>query len=366
MKELILLFLKLGTLGFGGPAAHIAMMEEEVVNRRHWLSRERFLDLVGATSLIPGPNSTEMAMQVGYVRAGFAGLALGGLSFLLPAVLITGALAWFYRRYGALPAVEPFLYGVRPVILAILCVAVWRLTRSAGKQSRLLLLGALVAVGMVLGVNEIQLLVLGGAVGLAWHGLTAKTGAGVAPLMLLGPALFDPVRPTIMAVAIFFLKVGSALFGSGYVLIAFLQGELVDQRRWLTDQQLLDAVAAGQFTPGPVLSTATFVGYLIGGLPAAAVATGAIFLPSFIFVAALAPLVPRLRTRAWTSALLDAVNISSVGLMAGVSWVLARATLVDGPSAGIALAAGAAGLAWKLNPAWLVLAGGAAGYVVQG
>lgn len=367
LLELTRLFLKLGIIGFGGPAAHIAMLEDEVVARRRWLTREHFLDLVGATNLIPGPNSTEMTMHVGYQRAGWPGLIVAGISFILPAVLVTGLLAWFYVRFGALPQVEPFFFGVKPAVLAIILAAVWRLGRTAARNWRLLAIGLAVAAGVLLGLNEVLALLLGGVLGMLWLRQSAALLGLLAPgLGLAWPGFVVAANDAVSLWQLggFFLLIGSVLYGSGYVLIAFLEGGLVDRFGWLTQQQLLDAIAIGQFTPGPVLSTATFIGYVIAGWPGAVVSTIGIFLPSFFFVAALNPWVPRLRRSPWTAAFLDAVNVSSVGLMAAVLIKLGLATLTSWPAAVIALLAGVAALHWRLNAVWLVLGGALIGWLL--
>jgi chromate transporter len=368
LAELARLFLKLGLIGFGGPAAHIAMMEEEVVERRQWLTREHFLDLVGATNLIPGPNSTEMAIHVGYLRAGWMGLFIAGLCFIIPAVLITTGFAWAYVTFGTLPQVVPFLFGIKPALIAIILAAVWRLGRTAAKNVQLGLLGFAVAVGSLLGWDEIILLLLGGIIGMLWLGRagslallawisTPATGAAA----VTGGGSATAATFSLVKLGLFFLKVGAVLYGSGYVLVAFLEGGLVRDYGWLSEIQLLDAIAIGQFTPGPVLSTATFIGYILGGVPGAAVATVGIFLPSFLFVAALSLVLPRLRGSQWMAAFLDAVNVSSVALMAAVTVKLSASTLTTWPAWVIALAAAAAGLHWRVNASWLVLGGAVIG-----
>jgi chromate transporter len=383
IRELIRLFLKLGTIAFGGPAAHIALMEEEVVNRRKWLTREHFLDLVGATNLIPGPNSTEMAIHVGYIRGGLAGLVAAGLSFILPAVIITGALAWVYTEFGKLPQAENLLFGMKPVVISIILLAVVRLGKTAAKTAALTTIGSAVAVASLAGINEVLSLLLGGVAGIVLYALRKKTHKNFTgwfvTLSLQAPDLLTGGKATaVTAVAAagiagvslwklgwFFLKIGSVLYGSGYVLIAFLEGGLVEDYGWLTHQQLLDAVAIGQFTPGPVLSTATFVGYIVSGVPGALVATAAIFLPSFLFVLILNPLIPRLRKSGTMSAFLDAINISAIGLMASVVISLAGQTLSDWRAVAIAVTAAIAGLRFKIGSAWLVTCGAAAGWILR-
>lgn len=363
------LFLKLGTIGFGGPAAHVALMEDEVVRRRRWLTREAFLDLLGATNLIPGPNSTEMAIHIGFVRAGWRGLVAGGVAFILPAALTTLALAVGYARYGTLPAAGWLLYGVKPVIIAVVVQAVWGLARKA-LATPLAAAAALAVLGLALrGVNEVALL-FGAALALPLvRALGTRAGiAGVAPGALLAFGGGSAAATTLSGTAagtvslthlgLIFLKVGSILFGSGYVLLAFLRPDLVERTGWLTDGQLLDAVAVGQLTPGPVLTTATFVGFLVAGAPGAIVATIAIFLPSFVFVALSNPLIPRLRRSAWTGGFLDGANAASIALMANVAWQLGRSAVVDWVTAGLTVTAAILLLTTRVNSVWLV-AGGA-------
>ena len=367
-REVARLFLKLGAIGFGGPAAHIALMEDEVVRRRRWLTRDEFLDLLGATNLIPGPNSTEMAIHVGFARAGWRGLVAGGVAFILPAALVTLALAAGYTRYGALPAAGWLLYGVKPVIIAVVAQAVWGLARRALATPLAAAAALAVLILSLRGVDEVALLfgaalglplvravaIGGGARGLAPGGLLALTAAA-APSATGGVVL---THVSLTHLGLIFLKVGSILFGSGYVLLAFLRPDLVERTGWLTDAELLDAVAVGQLTPGPVLTTATFIGYLVAGAPGALVATVAIFLPSFVFVALSSPLIPRLRRSPWAGAFLDGANAASVALMATVTWKLAQGAVVDWLTAVVAMAAATLLLATRLNSAWLV-AGGA-------
>ncbi|MCT7987816.1 chromate efflux transporter [Laspinema olomoucense] len=387
--ELAQVFLKLGIIGFGGPAAHIAMMEDEVVHRRQWLTQEQFLDLVGATNLIPGPNSTEMAIHIGYIYAGGLGLIVAGTCFVVPAVLMTAALAWGYVQFGELPQVYPFLYGIKPAVLAVIFTALWRLGKKAVKSRELLMIAIATAMAVWFGVNEVFALLLGGLLGAVWlNWRTQPTlSAWLFGLTLSQtPNSLSPVPPVtsetvpLWKLGLFFLKVGSVLYGSGYVLIAFLQGQLVDEFGWLTQQQLLDAVAMGQVTPGPLLTTATFIGYVIGGFPGAIVSTLGITLPSFLFVLILNPWIPRLRSRQWTSAFLDAINVSAVALMAVVTVQLAVSTLqinfiglplwtallgIDWIAAVIAAIAAIFALVWRINAAWLVLGGAIAGWLVN-
>ncbi|MEM0961150.1 MAG: chromate efflux transporter [Bacteroidota bacterium] len=387
LGELALLFLKLGCIAFGGPAAHIAMLEDEVVERRKWLTRQHFLDLVGATNLIPGPNSTEMTMHVGYGRAGPAGLFVAGACFIVPAVLLTGVLGWLYTMYGTLPEVEPFLYGIKPAVLAIILGALWKLGKKAVTGWRLAVLSVAVAAAVLGGLGEVWALLAGGLVGGLWQMLSGQksdTAERMLPILFLQPgggmaasagAATAVASGAAVAVSLpklfwFFLKVGSVLYGSGYVLVAFLEGGLVDDYGWMTQGQLLDAIAIGQFTPGPVLSTATFIGVLVGSAVDAPIAGGllatlGIFLPSFLFVWILNPLIPRLRKSARLSALLDAVNASAVALMAAVTIGLGLDTLVSWPAWGIALLSAVAVLRFKVSAVWLVVGGALMGWALS-
>jgi chromate transporter len=374
LKELAKVFLKLGIIGFGGPAAHIAMMEDEVVRRRGWLTREHFLDLIGATNLIPGPNSTEMAIHVGYIYARWLGLIVSGVCFILPAVLITAILAWVYVNYGAFPQVVPLLYGIKAAVLAIILNALWRLGKKAVKSRKLLIIAlGVVALLMLLKLDEVIALLIGGILGMLWlRSGDQNKPPGNQTTLFIASLTTGTFSASVTAVSVanvslwqlglFFLKIGSILFGGGYVLVAFLQGGLVQEYGWLTQQQLLDAIAIGQFTPGPILSTATFIGYIIAGIPGAIVATLGIFLPSFFFTAALNPLVPRLRASKWTAAFLDAINVSSVALMLVVTIQLGIATLIvseppyiDFLAVGIAIISAILAIRYQINAAWIVL-----------
>jgi len=375
LLEIARLFLRFGFVAFGGPAAHIAMMDDEFVERRKWVTRQHFLDLVGATNLIPGPNSTEMVMHLGYERSGFLGMIVAGFCFILPAAGLTGILAWAYVEYGALPAVEPFLVGIKPAVIAIILGALWTLGKKAAKGWRLGLIGASAAVASLLGTGEIITLAIIGVLGTIWlH--TSRTESAAAGVIIL---LSQTKRQAFAAVAaagaaasalsltklgLFFLKIGSILYGSGYVLIAFLEGGLVNDYGWLTKAQLLDAVAAGQFTPGPVLTTATFIGYVLLGWRGAGVSTLGIFLPSFVFVAILNPIIPKLRNTAWSASFLDAVNAAALGLMAAVAIELARSTLITWQAVVIALFAALGVFFLKLNSAYLVLGGALLGWLL--
>ncbi len=378
--EVLGVFLKIGLLGYGGPAVTVAMMEEEAVTRRRWVSRQDFLDLMGLTNLIPGPNATEMAIHLGLLRAGWPGFWLAGAAYTIPAAAATLAVAWAYLRFGALPALAPFLAGVKPAVLSVVLAALWRLSRNAVKTPRLAAIGLAVLSASLLGASEIPLLFVGGLLGMLW--LRSNEIArrlrppGLGALSLLMPTIGATGRGALQAAEashpplwdlfwFFFLRVGAVLYGSGYVLLALLQGGLVRDLQWLSQPVLLDAIAAGQFTPGPLLSTATFVGYVLRGVPGAILATVGVFLPSFIFVAALHRVLPRFRRSAWASAFLDSVNVASLGLMATVTVKLGAATLTDWRALLIALVAAVLALRWKANGAVLVLAGALAGWLLH-
>ena len=392
-------FLKLGCIAFGGPAAHVGLMEEEFVRRRRWLSREEFLDVLGAMNLLPGPNSTEMTIHLGWRRAGWPGFFVGGLAFILPAALITSAVAWFYVRFGALPQGRALLYGVKPTIIAVIALAVIRLARSALRGTRAAVLAVAAFAACACGLDPLAALLAAGALSLLWTRLRGgPAGAASAALAALpaaplsasssssaattakaaasssSAAMAASAAPLAAAAAapfglgalfLFFLKVGGLLYGSGYVLVAFIRGDLVQRWHWLTEAQLLDAVAAGQITPGPLFSTATFVGYLLGGAAGAAVATAAIFVPAFAYVAASAPLLPKLRRSPSAAAFLDGVNAAAVALMALVAALLGRAAIVDPFTALLAAACLVAALRFRVNAAWLVLGGALLGLAVQ-
>ncbi|WP_256868412.1 chromate efflux transporter [Candidatus Entotheonella palauensis] len=361
--ELARLFLRLGTLAFGGPAAHIAMMKDEVVARRKWLTRDQLLDLIGATNLIPGPNSTELAIHIGFSRCGWRGLIVAGVCFIVPAMLIVWLLAVVYMRYHTLPQVDWSFYGIKPVIVAIVFQALWRLGQSAVKGWLTGIVGGLVIVLSWLDVSALALLLSAGLVVMLagnWRDMGTHTWWTAAALPVNLPAA-GAAEPSGLAVFGFFLKVGAVLYGSGYVLLAFLQKDLVERWQWLTSEQLLDAVAIGQLTPGPVFTTATFIGYMLAGHSGALVATLGIFLPSFIFVAAVNPWVPHLRRSPWTSRFLDGVVVASMGLMAVVSGKLAITALVDVVTVALAILSGIALFRFRINSAWLILGGAAVG-----
>jgi chromate transporter len=354
LGELAALFLRLGVTAFGGPAAHIAMMQDEVVARRKWLTVEEFLDLVGATNLIPGPNSTEMAIHIGHRRAGWRGLVVAGACFILPAALITFALAGVYVRYGSVPQAKGVLYGVKPVIIAVVVQAIWTLGQKALATGPMFALGAACIVASLSGANELAILVGAGALT-----ALARAWSRRPPAAAIVPVAFSKTKLFFV-----FLKIGSILFGSGYVLLAFLRADLVERLHWLTEKQLIDAVAVGQLTPGPVFTTATFIGYVIGGSSGAALATLGIFLPSFFFVAASGALIPRVRRSPGARAFLDGVNVASLALMTAVTWDLGRAALVDVPTLVLAGVSAVLLLRFKVNSAWLVVGGAVAGLVV--
>ena len=365
LSEIAGVFLKLGTIAFGGPAAHIAMMEDEIVKKRKWISLQHYLDLIGATNLIPGPNSTEMTMHCGYERGGWKGLFVAGASFILPAVLITGFLAWLYVKYGQLPEVEPYIYGIKPAVIAIILSAVYKLGEKSLKSTLLGILGAATLAASLLGVNEITALLACGLLGILIHLATHRDKM----LSIVAPIIFLQASITISqweSIKVFgtFLKVGALLYGSGYVLFAYLDAELV-ATGLLTRQELIDAVAVGQMTPGPVLSTATFIGWQLNGFWGAVGATIGIFLPSFIFVMLLNPIVPKIRKIPVLGAFLDAVNIAAVAVILAVCFQMARETLVDWRTVVIAAISLYAvfGLK-KINSAFIVLGGAALGYLL--
>ena len=381
MGEVGVLFLRLGITAFGGPAAHIAIMEDEVVRRRRWITQEEFLDLLGAVNLIPGPNSTEMAIYLGYLRAGWLGLILGGLCFILPAMLMVLGIAWAYVRYGGLPQFEALLYGVKPVVITVILQAVWGLGRKAVKTNGLAGIGllAVVAAGCF-AVDALAVIVGGGVTAGLVRGWTQDDGKRLKPLLVMsiiagGILAFsyfaarlgnaNEVQVGIHPLFLYFLKIGSILYGSGYVLLAFLQNDLVARWRWLTSAQLLDATAVGQVTPGPVFTTATFIGYVLGGVAGAIAATVGIFLPSFVLIAISRPIVPRLRRSPVAGAFLDGVNVASLALMAVVTWQLGRAAIFDVTTALLTITSAVLLMRFRINSAWLVFGGAAVGMIVR-
>lgn len=367
LLELAALFLKLGFTAFGGPAAHIALMEQEVVQRRGWLSFEHFLDLVGATNLIPGPNSTEMTMHIGYERAGWRGLFLAGICFILPAALITLCFAYLYKQYGAIPQVAPFFLGIKAAIIAIILQAVYNFGTKAVKNKVLAVIGILVLIATFVGMSEIAAVLGGGLLSLLWWQgkkrfcknevnnlltvLLFQASTTLLPAFTLGKLFF------------IFLKIGALLFGSGYVLVAYLEDELVTRLHWLTQSQVLDAVAIGQFTPGPLFTTATFIGYQLGGVSGAAVATVGIFLPAFLFVWLLNPLVPRMRQSQFLATFLDGVNVAAVAVMLAACIQLGIIIVQDWRSLGIGVVSFFLVFYYpKLNTIWIVIGSALAGW----
>jgi chromate transporter len=367
LPELLRFFLRLGLTGFGGPAAHIALMETEAVERRDWITRERFLDLLGACNLLPGPSSTQVAMALGYTRAGWAGLAIAGACFITPAAMLTLALAWAYVRYGHLAQVQGLLYGAKPVMVAIVLQAIWRLARMALRTRALLLTGVLCLAANLGGVRPIAVLLIAGAAFAAWaaRGGFKMTRRSVLVFPSALGAAAGPGSPAVLSIMLVFLKLGVVVFGSGYVLLAFLQADLVDRLHWVTKTQLLDAITAGQVTPGPLFATATFLGYLLHGYSGAAGATAAIFLPSFFMAALVGAMAGRLRKSPVLAGFLDGVNAAAVALMAVVTLALGRAALVDVWTWGIGLLSAALLLRFKLNATWLILGGALLGIVLQ-
>ena len=372
LKELAAVFFRLGTVAFGGPAAHVAMMDDEVVKRRQWMSREDLLDLIGVTNLLPGPNSTELAIHIGYERARWPGLFVAGGSFILPAMVLVWLLAALYVRYQTVPQVGWLLYGIKPVIIAVVLQALVKLGRKAAKDVPTVLAGVAAIAAYFAGLNEVALLLLAGlAVMLfkSWQSGGTTAGAFLLPFSGAIAQVSSPIAATVSigwaSVFLFFLKIGCVLYGSGYVLLAFLQRDLVEQNQWLTSQQLLDAVAIGQLTPGPVFTTATFVGYLLAGHAGALAGTIGIFLPAFLLVGLVNPWVPKLRRSPWARGFLDGVNAASLGLMAGVTYTLGQAALVDGPTVILAVLSAIMVFRFKVNSAWLVLAGAAAGLLLS-
>ena len=372
LKEVALLFLWMGATAFGGPAAYVAMMQRETVRNRKWVDERTFLDMVGATNLIPGPNATEMALYLGLSRAGWPGYVVSGALFMLPGLAATIILAWLYVTYGSLPQVGWVLYGVKPVVIAIIVQALWDLGRQAVKGWLTLSTGLIVVVLYFFGVNEIALLFGGAALVLVTRVIYRRMKSGITPFLLLPftgmsvpiiKALSEPFSQTGMFLSL--LKIGSVIYGSGYVLYAFFNAEFVQHLGWLTQQQLLDAIAVGQITPGPLSLTATFVGYLLGGLPSALLASLAFFLPSFILVAMISRFVPLLRKKWWSGAFLDGVNVSALGLMAAVTWTLGRAAIIDWYTIAAAILAVILVFRFKVNSVWLVLGGVATGIVYK-
>jgi chromate transporter len=380
LGELALAFLKLGTIAFGGPAAHLAMMEEEFVRRRRWITQADFLDRMAAANLIPGPSSTETTIFIGQLKRGWRGLIVAGSCFLLPAAVIVSLIAWAYVRYGALPQVAGMLYAIKPVVVAIVIQALWKLSRTGVRTKFLAAIAALAVVLNLFGLGPIVVLLIAGAIAAAalWLRIKTKTKMNARPTAVSVAALpkfFAAALVTAATAAVLpfslgrlflsFLKIGSVIFGSGYVLLAFLQSEFVERLHWLTEKQLIDAVAVGQFTPGPVFTTATFIGYILGGWLGAIVATVGIFLPGFLLVAASGPLIPRIRRSPVISSALDGVVAGSLALMAVVTWQLGKAAIVDRMTIAILAVSAVALLRFRVNSVWLIAAAAVGGWALQ-
>ncbi len=372
LREVGALFFQLGWIAFGGPAAHIALMRREVVIRRKWLTEQQFLDLLGASNLIPGPTSTELAIYLGYARAGRLGLVLAGALFILPAMLLVLTLAWAYGRYGSTPQVGAILYGIKPVIIAVIVQAIYALLPTAVKTWRLGSVVVLSAALYLLGFNPLILLfglsilvmLAENRARLAWtSGLGRMSAVSLTPAV--APVAVGAVGFSLVVLFLTFLKIGATLYGSGYVLLAFLRDDFVHRLGWLTDHQLLDAIAVGQFTPGPVFTTATFIGYLTGGWLGGIVATVGIFLPAFIFAAAVYPVVPRLRASPWAATFLDGANATALGLMVAVVWQVASSSIIDPLTAILGLFAAVLLIRSQVNSAWLILGGAVVGLIAR-
>lgn len=373
LAELAVVFLKLGTIAFGGPAAHIAMMRDEFVRKRRWITEADFLDRLGAANLIPGPSSTEVAIFIGQAKRGWAGLLVAGCCFIIPAAVLVSLIAAVYVRFGSLPQFAGILYAIKAAVIAIILQALWSLARTATKTKLLAFLGAVAIVLSAIGVAPLVVLAIAGAASGAWSWFKMRGGVALSafPLsgklaLLAGTAAVATAPVSLLRLFLSFLKIGSVVFGSGYVLLAFLRTEFVNHLHWLTEKQLIDAVAVGQFTPGPVFTTATFIGYLVAGIPGAVVATLAIFVPGFVFVAVSGRVLPKLRRSPLAGAILDGVVVGSLALMAVVAWQLGRAAIVDWITLAIMVVIAALLLRFRINSAWLI--GGAAviGWLVRG
>ena len=365
LKELASIFLRLGLTAFGGPAAHIAMMHDEVVKRRKWLDEQQFLDLMGATNLIPGPNSTQMAIHMGLERAGWRGMIVSGSCFILPSAILVTILTWLYVQYGTTSQAEGLFYGIKPVIIAIVLQALYMLGRKAVKGVLTSLVGIGVIAGYFFGINEILLIFLGGLLVMLLRNYNSLSGSRIfsfiAPVLGINLVALQSKEIALSTLFLVFFKIGAVLYGSGYVLLAFLEADFVETLGWITSQQLIDVVALGQVTPGPLLTTATSIGYLTAGVPGAVIATVGIFLPSFVLVAAVNPIIPRLRKSPLAGAALDGVNAASLGLMAAVTIQLARVSLIDPLTIIIVVACAAALFFFRINSTWLIAGGGLIG-----
>jgi chromate transporter len=371
LAEIALVFLKLGTTAFGGPAAHIAMLQDECVRKRHWISEAEFLDRLAAASLIPGPSSTEVAIFIGHSKRGWVGLIVAGCCFIIPAAVLVTLIAVAYSRFGSLPQVAGILYGIKPAVIAIILQALFSLARTAVKSKFLAVIGVIGVALNAAGIAPLVVLVLAGIASAGWLWLKRPENIllSAIPLsghlgVLIGTAVATaPVG--MIRLFLSFLKIGSVVFGSGYVLLAFLRAEFVDHLHWLTEKQLIDAVAVGQFTPGPVFTTATFIGYLVAGIPGAILATVGVFLPGFIFVALSGPLLPKLRRSAFAAAILDGVVVGSLALMAVVAWQLGRAAIVDWPTFVILIVSAALILRFQINSAWVIAGAALSGWMMR-
>jgi chromate transporter len=369
LKEIAHLFLKLGVIGFGGPAAHIALMRDEVVKKRNWISEQHFLDLIGATNLIPGPNSTEMAIHIGHEKAGWKGLIVAGLCFILPAVFLTGIFAWLYKQYGQLPEIQPFIYGINPAIIAIILAAIFPLAKRSLKTLELGMIGLVALIFSLIGFNEIYVMFGAGFLALALTAIRSKRFtkgvSSVFPLTLLKMTTGTVLSAGNWNLFLIFLKIGAILYGSGYVLFAFLDADLVTTGI-LSRQQLIDAIAVGQFTPGPVFSSVTFIGYQINGWTGALVSTIAIFLPSFVFVALLNPLVRKMRNSVLFSSFLDAVNVASVAIIVVVCYTMGKESITDWKTVLIGVLSLTVTFSFKkVNSALVVIGGAGLGYLLM-
>ena len=367
LKQVAAVFFKLGLFAFGGPAAHIAMMEHEVVTKRAWMTREHYLDLIGATNLIPGPNSTEMTMHCGYQRAGKKGLFIAGISFVFPAVFITAILGYLYVLYGALPQVQPFIKGIQPAVIVIIASAVIKLGKKAVKNWELALLGTLFLAASLLGFDQVLVLFAGGLLGMCYFLIKSKmqtTSLAIAPLFMVFIVSEIGAKLSAMGIFLKFLKVGSILYGSGYVLFAYLDTELVTTAL-LSQNQLIEAIGIGQFTPGPVLSTATFIGYQLGGFWGAIAATAGIFMPSFLFVWLLNPLIPKMRKSKVLGYFLDSINVAAVAIMLAVLITMSKQTIVDWQATLIAVVSGVLIFGFKkVSVMWVLIIGAILGYAL--
>lgn len=369
--RIFLQFLKLGFIAFGGPAAHAGLMEQELVTRKKWLEPQTFLDYLGAVNLIPGPNSTQLTMLVGYQLRGFWGMVAGGFGFVLPAAFITGIFAWLYVTIGHVPAVDSLFFGVKPAVIAVIAGAIYKLGKKALKNIWLGVLGGVTLISVLFGLGEIIAILGAGALGMAafasYKGMSGwKNAKSFAPFVLLSAAGYTITSYSTIKLFWIFFKIGALLFGTGYVLVAYMDGELVEKAGWLTRDQLLDAIAIGQFTPGPILSAATFVGYLLEGWKGAVVATAGIFLPSFVFILLLYPIIPKLRKSPLTAAFLDSVNMGAVAVMLAVSITMAWDIAVEPAAIVIMVLALAAILFQKrVGAPWIILGGALCGLIVK-